>query len=453
MEAAGGKLDLNDTDNSSLVDSFCEITSSTRQEAAFYLESHQWDLDSAVSTFLDNDNASAAVVAAADSSAAASAGVAVRPSRAAVDTPSPTDSPGESQSPDYSPSQSPSRSRSRSSSPAPAKVSRVSSLPYRLRSRGADEDNKKNKKPRTDDGGGSTSKSRNRSGITTLADLNRASGGSDSDDEDDDEPQEYYTGGQKSGMLVQDPKKKFDADAIFDQARNSGAVQRPEDSSRASAASSSFAGTGRLLSGETVPASSQPAEFVNHTIMLWRNGFTVNDGPLRRLNDPANAEFLESIKKSECPTELAPEDSRTKVHLNLVRRDENYTKQEPPKKKAAFKGVGRTLTDSSDGASASEPRTAPPLSTAPLPSSGLTVDSSAPTTSIQLRLADGTRMVSRFNLHHTVRDVRGFIMASRPGEAQDFQLQTMGFPPKQLTDPDQTIQDAGIANSVVIQKL
>ncbi|CAN1124232.1 Plant UBX domain-containing protein 5 [Linum perenne] len=453
MEAAGGKLDLNDTDNSALVDSFIEITSSTREEAAFYLESHQWDLDSAVSTFLDNDNASVAEVVAAAAGATNSA-AAVRPSGAAVDTPSPTDSPGESLSPNYSPSQSPSRSRSRSSSPAPAMVSRVSRLPYQLRPRREDDKNNKNKKKQKTDDGSGTSRSRARSGITTLADLNRAPGGSDSDDDDEDyEPQEYYTGGEKSGMLVQDPKKRFDADAIFDQARSSGAVQRPEDSARASSASRSFAGTARLLSGETVPGSPQPVESVNHNITLWRNGFTVNDGPLRRLNDPANAEFLESIKRSECPTELEPSDRRTKVHLDLVRRDENYTKQEPPKKKAAFKGVGRTLADTpTDNASASEPQPAP-LMTAPLPSSGLTVDSSSPTTSIQLRLADGTRMVSRFNLHHTIRDVRGFIMASRPGEAQDFQLQTMGFPPKQLTDPDQTIQDAEIANSVVIQKL
>lgn len=88
----------------------------------------------------------------------------------------------------------------------------------------------------------------------------------------------------------------------------------------------------------------------------------------------------------------------------------------------------------------------------PSPEVGLVVDSSAPTTSIQVRLADGTRMVARFNLHHTIRDVRAFIEASRPGGARNYQLQTMGFPPKQLTDPEQTIEEAGIASSVVIQK-
>ena len=92
------------------------------------------------------------------------------------------------------------------------------------------------------------------------------------------------------------------------------------------------------------------------------------------------------------------------------------------------------------------------LMTAPLPTSGLVIDSSLPTTSIQLRLSDGTRMVSRFNLNHTIRDMRAFIDASRPGAAINYQLQTMGFPPKPLTNLDQTIEEAGIANSVVIQK-
>lgn len=297
--------------------------------------------------------------------------------------------------------------------------------------------------------------SRTRGGIRTLADLNRtpevALG---SDDDDDDERQQYYTGGEKSGMLVQDPTRRYDADAVFTQARHSGAVERPADYLQSSSSSRSFTGTGRLLSGETVPSAPQPPEVVHHTVTLWRNGFTVDDGPLRSFDDPANASFLESIKKSECPLELEPADRRTQVHLDLMRREENYS--EPEKPQTPFKGVGRALCSSSGSvnpATASNP-TSPttPSKMVPSPEVGLVVDSSAPTTSIQVRLADGTRMVARFNLHHTIRDVRAFIEASRPGGARNYQLQTMGFPPKQLTDPEQTIEEAGIASSVVIQK-
>ena len=39
------------------------------------------------------------------------------------------------------------------------------------------------------------------------------------------------------------------------------------------------------------------------------------------------------------------------------------------------------------------------------------VDQLAPTTSVQIRLADGTRLVCRMNLTHTVGDIRRFINA------------------------------------------
>lgn len=97
-------------------------------------------------------------------------------------------------------------------------------------------------------------------------------------------------------MLVQDPTKggngNNDVDSIFNQARQLGALEGPIDTP--SSSSRSFTGTGRLLSGETVPTAVpvQP-EPVVHNIVFWSNGFTVNDGPLRRLDDPENASFLE----------------------------------------------------------------------------------------------------------------------------------------------------------------
>lgn len=352
-------------------------------------------------------------------------------------------------------------------------------------------------------------------------------------------------------MLVQDPTKRgHSVDDIFDQARQVAVDPPPENSSR----SKSFTGTARLLSGETSASAPQPVEAITHTITFWRNGFSVNDGPLRRLDDPQNAAFLEvtqlainflsdgffigifpyfenlttvlkssiffkllldliscnlwkllilsssiellyayclftsmqSIKKSECPKELEPTDRRTSIRINLTRRDEDYPVcllfifssalnvfylciyfyifrlfflaiyiQEPEKPRhVPFRGVGRTLGSTNEAAG--EPiqtTTGASLITAPVPAMGLVVDGSQPVTSIQLRLADGTRMVSRFNHHHTIRDVRAFIDASRPGGTRSYQLQTMGFPPKQLSDLDQTIEQAGIANSVVIQKL
>ncbi|KAL1804186.1 hypothetical protein DCAR_0729185 [Daucus carota subsp. sativus] len=287
-------------------------------------------------------------------------------------------------------------------------------------------------------------------GIRTLSDLNRPSG--PDSDSDSDAPQEYYTGGEKSGMLVQDPNKGNDVDAIFNRARQLGAVEGPLEVPRPSSSSTSFTGTGRVLSGDVVPSAPTPQqpETVVHNIVFWRNGFSVNDGPLRRLDDPENAPFLESIRRSECPKELEPEHSKTLVHCNLIKRDENCP--EPKARKVAFQGVGRTLGGTSSSSGEPEPSNATSNNAAPTPSMGLVVDQSLPSTSIQLRLADGTRLVAHFNNHHTVGDIRAFIDASRPGGSRTYQLQTVGFPPKQLTDHGQTIEQAGLANSVIIQK-
>ncbi|THF94417.1 hypothetical protein TEA_013468 [Camellia sinensis var. sinensis] len=419
----------NPNSHADLINTFCEIASASREEALFFLESHNFNLDAAVSTFLETSSSATAVA-----------------------TVPPSQSPPSSASP----------SRSRSPSPPPALRSHPN--PYSLRSR------HRKKKPSGSRTGG----------VRTLSDLNRPStdgSGSDSDDQ----PQEYYTGGEKRYLLFYvlfpfcpspsvllpekihssdlDPSKVNDVDAIFTQARQAGAVEGPLENLHPSSSSRSFTGTGRLLSGETVSSAPQQPEVVTRNIIFWSDGFTVDDGPLRRLDDPENASFLESISKSECPKELEPADRRTAVHVNLMRKEENFPVRSyfflllliPEKHLLAFQGVGRTLSSTT---TSTEPTVATTsFNTAPTPSMGLVVDDALPSTSIQLRLADGTRMVSRFNYHHTIRDIRTFIDASRPGGARTYQLQTVGFPPKQLTDLDQSIEQAGLANSVVIQKL
>ena len=32
-------------------------------------------------------------------------------------------------------------------------------------------------------------------------------------------------------------------------------------------------------------------------LKLWKNGFSIDDGPLRDFKDPANKEFLDSVSK------------------------------------------------------------------------------------------------------------------------------------------------------------
>lgn len=64
--------------------------------------------------------------------------------------------------------------------------------------------------------------------------------------------------------------------------------------------SSAFVGSGYSLSGA---AGSDPAQRnedskkIRHSITFYKNGFVVDDGPLRDMQDPANAAFLNDINQ------------------------------------------------------------------------------------------------------------------------------------------------------------
>lgn len=83
----------------------------------------------------------------------------------------------------------------------------------------------------------------------------------------------------------------------------------------------------------------------------------------------------------------------------------------------------------------------------------LNVDTNNPVTTIQIRLADGQNIREQFNLTHTVGDIRRFITTMRPQyAAQDFTLSTT-YPTKELTEDKKTIEEAGLKNSAIMQRL
>jgi UBX domain-containing protein 1 len=80
----------------------------------------------------------------------------------------------------------------------------------------------------------------------------------------------------------------------------------------------------------------------------------------------------------------------------------------------------------------------------------LVVDDTQPMTSVQIRLHDGTRLVAKFNHTHTVGDLRGFVDAALPKRVA-YQLQTT-LPVRVLADESQTLQEAGLLGSTVVQR-
>jgi UBX domain-containing protein 1 len=114
-------------------------------------------------------------------------------------------------------------------------------------------------------------------------------------------------------MVVQDPNKKHihrEVEAMFERVRRLGAQEGFAAEPRARAAGQSgsnrfFSGSSHTLTGETrgpqvdgtadqPELRASPPDAIVHNIHFWQNGFTVDEGPLRRLDDPANLPFLEA---------------------------------------------------------------------------------------------------------------------------------------------------------------
>jgi len=109
---------------------------------------------------------------------------------------------------------------------------------------------------------------------------------------------------------------------------------------------------------------------------------------LARADAPQN-----SISNGQAPQELLPASPSTPLSVNLVRKDEDWVAPPEPKY-TAFAGGGNKL--GGEGAAAA----AAPVAVSP---QAWVVDEGAPTTSLRLRLRDGSVVTARFNRTHALR--------------------------------------------------
>jgi len=182
-------------------------------------------------------------------------------------------------------------------------------------------------------------------------------------------------------------------------------------------------------------AGSDESSQVRRTITMYRDGFQVDDGPYRRLDDPANADFLRSLAQGRTPAELSEGDNGN-VTVGLIdKRQEDYVEQFQ-----SFSGQGAALGSSAVSGNTVDPASLPD----PNP-----LDTDRPTTSIQVRLPNGKRKLIKINTDATVLQLSAHI---KPLVDTQFRL-VAGFPPKPLEDFDATVEGAGLKGAVVqIQK-
>ncbi|XP_018012531.1 NSFL1 cofactor p47 [Hyalella azteca] len=309
--------------------------------------------------------------------------------------------------------------------------------------------------------------------------LKPASGGwssnSDNSDEDDEDShgQAFYAGGSEhSGQQVLGPpRKKHDMVAkLFKAAKEHGADVVEDSRSGARSVRTHFQGTSYRL-GETMDdtqvfsASSsrnnqgpEPVE-----LRMWRTGFTVGDGPLRSYDDDESRRFLKDIKNGHIPLELLKASGGREVAINMSdHHHEDYVAPKPVLR--AFTGQGQALGSPAPtvmgqvshvpgpGGSTHKPL-GDPKQLEEDAKKALSVDATQPTTNVQVRLNDGSRLVIHANHSHTVGDLRTYLSVARPEYASlNYSLMTT-FPHAELAQHDQTLAQAKLLNAAIVAKI
>lgn len=188
---------------------------------------------------------------------------------------------------------------------------------------------------------------------------------------------------------------------------------------------------------------------VTRTLHLWRDGFSIEDGHLRRYDDPEHAMDLQMIRTGRAPLHLMEVEHGQRCDVRLQQHEEDW--HQLPRIYKPFGGQGRRLGSPVPGdgnaAQASVQMTpapaAPAASSAPAaaPAPVADVNSSQPSVAIRFQMPDGSRLPARFNLTHTIGDLYQFARsASAEIRNRDFIVQST-FPSKEYTDHSQKLEE------------
>lgn len=100
-----------------------------------------------------------------------------------------------------------------------------------------------------------------------------------------------------------------------------------------------FRNSGNGVGGEGGVADDTPN--ITKTVTLYSNGFRVNDGPLRKMDDPKNRQFIEALSKEEYPQEWEEESRKNGIRFQVALNDKRSEEYIEPFDK--FSGKGQSL--------------------------------------------------------------------------------------------------------------
>lgn len=297
--------------------------------------------------------------------------------------------------------------------------------------------------------------------------------GGNATDPDDDDDMNFFTGGEKSALAVEDPNKKKNGRSLVDDLlekaqREAGEPDWREQDAKQNGTkiAKTFKGTGHSLGSVDKAVESRTIsdpldrlsgmkkpEKVTRTITFWKEGFNVDDGELYRYDDPQNQAYLEQLKVGKAPLSLLNVEMFQDVDVNVIKKiDESFHDNQKSKPRVfGFHGSGNRLGSPVPGEPTTVEEAIEKYTSVPeidKESKDVIVEGD---TSIQIRFADGSKIVQKFNSTDSVQVVFDFV-TSQSNTTRSWTLVT-SFPPKPLDDQKEiTIESAGLKNSVVTQK-
>jgi UBX domain-containing protein 1 len=191
------------------------------------------------------------------------------------------------------------------------------------------------------------------------------------------------------------------------------------------------------------PAAAEVGPSETRVLHIWADGFSIEDGPLRRYDDPQNAADLEMIRAGRAPIHLMGVRNDQPVDVQLMKHNENY--KAPPKIYKPFSGGGQRLGSPTPGPSGVS--STPAAVSNPSPASGNTanpepsIDDSQPVIRLQIRLANGTPLRARFNTTHTIGDVYEFVTRASTDTGSRPWVIATAMPSKDHTDKSLALGD------------
>ncbi|CAD8171717.1 unnamed protein product [Paramecium pentaurelia] len=223
-----------------------------------------------------------------------------------------------------------------------------------------------------------------------------------------------YAGGEKSGLSIENPD---DYNELINKAKEGGAQPDGND---------------------------DPKEWCK--ITLWNNGFQINDGEFKDINDPENKKFIAELKQNQVPTAL-----RSKYPKGLSvkledRKSEKYVPPPPPKY-VEFSGSGVSLGQQQFVQQQQQVKV-------DLSKQGqIQIDPNQPTTNIMVRLSTGNTITLTVNTTTRVTVIQQHLlkMMNLPPQKQ-IQL-ISGFPPRPICNLNQTVEEADLCDSQITQTI